>query len=121
MAKGIEKFGDLEIWKLSISLFRDIYNLIKDNKNFGLKDQIIRSSLSVPSNIAEGFERDSNKEFIRYLNIALGSCSELITKLYAIQAIELIPKKESQDLIERTRIISSMVYKFIKERKELYS
>ena len=99
MAKRIEKFEDLEIWKLSMALFRDIYNVIKDNKNFGLKDQMIRSSLSVPSNIAEGFERESNKEFIRFLNIALGSCSELRTQLYAVQAIELIPKNECQDMM----------------------
>ena len=120
MAKRIEKFEDLEIWKLGMQLFRDVYNLVKESKDFGLKDQIIRSSLSVPSNIAEGFDRDSNKEFVRFLNISLSSCSELRTQLYALKSIGFIPGKISNEMIEKTKKLSAMIYKFIKARKELY-
>lgn len=81
MSVKIEKFEDLLIWKNAMDLCVNIYELAKSIKDFSLKDQIQRAAVSVPSNIAEGFDRGTNKEFIRFLYIAKGSCSEVRTQL----------------------------------------
>ncbi len=80
----IQRFEDLEVWQSSMKLAREVYSLtLVDlfSKDFGLKDQIRRSAVSVPSNIAEGFERDAKKQFLYFLAIAKGSCGELRTQL----------------------------------------
>ena len=78
----MEALESLEVWKRSCRLSVDLYRLLRNCKDYGLKDQITRSALSVPSNIAEGYERDSTAEFLRFLRIAKGSCGELRTQLY---------------------------------------
>lgn len=77
-----QKLGNLEVWKRSARLSADIYRALKDLKDFGFRDQITRSGLSIPSNIAEGLERKSKKEFLVFLKYALGSCGELRTQTY---------------------------------------
>ena len=80
----IQRFEDLEVWQSSMELARAVYSLTLGDlfsKDFGLKDQIRRSAVSVPSNIAEGFERDAKKQFLYFLKIAKGSCGELRTQL----------------------------------------
>jgi four helix bundle protein len=74
---------DLEVWKKSMDLVEDVYALSKffpNDEKFGLTNQIRRASVSVPSNISEGAARKSDKEFIQFLYIALGSLSELETQ-----------------------------------------
>jgi four helix bundle protein len=76
----IERFEDLKVWQYSRTLVTDIYILTKGpsfNKDYGLKDQIQRASVSIMNNIAEGFERDNNKEFIRFLIYSKGSAGEV--------------------------------------------
>ena len=76
----IKNFEELEIWKDSRALTRGIYQLTRDpkfSKDFGLRDQIRRASVSMMSNIAEGFERGGNQEFIQFLYVAKGSCGEI--------------------------------------------
>jgi four helix bundle protein len=114
----IEKFEDLEVWKTSMNLSVLIYRALKDCKDFGLRDQIQRSSVSIPSNIAEGFERKSNKEYIYFLHIAQGSCAELRTQLYLSEKVGIIPMVEVEKMIEITRKISAMIYKLIQSRKQ---
>lgn len=117
----IGKFEDLNVWKESMRLSIDVYKELRTCKDFALKDQVQRSSVSIPSNIAEGYERDSNKEFIRFLYIAKASCGELRTQLYISQAVEIIEKQIAEILIERTRKISAMLHNYIKVRKEQFS
>jgi four helix bundle protein len=76
------RFEDLEVWKRSARLSANIYKDLKDLKDFSCRDQITCSGLSIPSNIAEGFERESEKECINFLAYAKGSCGELRTQIY---------------------------------------
>ena len=93
----IEKFEELEVWKTSIELCADIYRLTNTElfaKDYGLKDQIRRASVSVPSNISEGYERDSKKQFLYFLVIAKGSCGELRTQLRIARILNYLDEKE---------------------------
>ena len=79
MAKTIERFEDLDVWKLAIESANTIYDVTsvgKFSQDYILRDQITRAAVSIFSNIAEGFERDGNKEFCNFLSIAKGSCGE---------------------------------------------
>lgn len=76
----IDRFEDMEIWKIGISLAVRVYKLTENGKlqtDYGMKDQIRRSAASISNNIAEGFEYNNNKLFINYLKISKGSCGEL--------------------------------------------
>lgn len=116
----IEKFEDLVVWQESLSLAMRVHKELIECKNFGLKDQIQRSAVSVPSNIAEGFERYSNKEFIRYLRIAKGSAGELRTQLHIAIGIGVLDKSVGEELLNKTRLISSMIHNLIKVRSEKF-
>ncbi len=116
MAK-IEKFEDLEIWKDSMLLAKEIYDSFSKCKDVSFRDQIQRVAVSIPSNIAEGFERQSNKEFIQFLFIAKGSCGELRTQLYLANALGYLTKEQSEEYLEQSRKISAMIYKLIQIRK----
>jgi len=83
----------LNVWKRSSRISVDIYKYFATCKDFGFKDQITRSSLSVPSNIAEGMEKESKKEQRRFLEIAKGSSAELITQIYIGIETEYINKQ----------------------------
>jgi four helix bundle protein len=82
----IEKFEDIDSWKAARELTKIVYNLTNKeplNKDFGLKDQIQRASVSIMANIAEGFDSKSNKAFINFLNYSFRSASEVQSLLYA--------------------------------------
>ena len=78
-------FEDLEVWKRSARLSADIYKAMVNLKDFGFKDQITRSGLSIPSKISEGAERESIKEFINFLSYTKGSAGELRTQIYPVE------------------------------------
>ncbi len=113
------KFEELEIWKESMQLVTDIYQLFKDCKDFSFKDQIQRAAVSIPSNIAEGYERQSNKEFVRFLYIAKGSSGELRTQIYIAVKLKYIDQKSGNNIIETVSKISSMIYRLIEYRSNL--
>lgn len=119
-ARKISKFEDLEIWKESMLLATDIYGALKNFRDSSLRDQMQRSAVSVPSNIAEGYERQSNREFIKYLYIARGSCGELRTQLYLAAKLGLLEGELGKQLVEKTRIISAMIHRLIQVRKEKF-
>jgi len=98
-----------------------VYEELKNCKDFGLRDQLQRAAVSIPSNIAEGFERNTNKDFIRFLYIAKSSSGELRTQLYLCRKMRLIPEKNCKHLIKQTRKISAMIYKLIQTRYEHFS
>jgi four helix bundle protein len=110
-------FEDLEVWKRSRQLSVDIYRELKDLKDYGFRDQITRSGLSVPSNIAEGFERNSQKECITFLSYAKGSCGELRTQIYIGMDINYISRETGNRWIKEAADISSMLGGPIKTKR----
>jgi four helix bundle protein len=103
------KCEKLDVWKRSSRLSVTIYKHFLNSKDFSFKDQITRSSLSVPSNIAEGFEKDSDKEKIRYIEIAKGSSAELITQIYIGIEIGYIDKSQGMPWIQELNEILRML------------
>ncbi|MBC8316323.1 MAG: four helix bundle protein [Desulfobulbaceae bacterium] len=111
------KFEDLDVWKRSSRLCAELYKYFRETKDFGFRDQITRSALSIPSNIAEGVERDSQKEFARFLQYAKGSCGELRTQLYIGVEIEYIKPETGKTWVQETREISAMLVGLLKSVK----
>ena len=111
----MHKVEDLKIWKKSIDLAKTVYLLVSDlpsDEKYGLNTQIKRSSISIPSNIAEGAGRNSNKEFKYFLSIANGSAYELQTQLILLTELNLITKEKVQPVIEVCIEIQKMNYSF---------
>jgi four helix bundle protein len=100
---------NLDVWRKSCRLSVEIYKYFKDTKDYGFKDQITRSSLSIPSNIAEGIEKDSNKEKIRFIEISRGSIAELETQIYIGIEIDYINKNIGLQWIKNLEEISKML------------
>jgi four helix bundle protein len=108
------RFEDLEVWKRSSRLCVDIYKALAELKDYGFRDQITRSALSIPSNIAEGFERDSKKETANFLNYAKGSAGELRTQIFIGLEIGYISRDAGQIWLAEAKEISKMIYGLMK-------
>lgn len=113
-------FEDLEIWKEGMQLCIKVYQLMSECKDYGFKDQIQRASVSIPSNIAEGYERQTNKEFIHFLYISKGSCAEFRTQCYLAKKLNYINQDDFNILITKSKQLSGMLNNFIKNRKAYY-
>ena len=112
----VKKFEDLQVWKDAMDLCTVIYkatNSSSFSKEFVLKEQIRKSVVSIPSNIAEGFERDSHKQFIYFLIIAKGSCGELRTQLKIAQLLEYIAQEQYNILNNNCLLVSKQLSGFI--------
>jgi len=104
-----QSFEDLEVWQRGCRLTVDIFKAFASCKNFSFKDQIQRAALSIPSNIAEGSERGSSRDFAHFLNIAKGSCGELRTQLYIARKLELITKSNFDVAVKESKELSAML------------
>lgn len=111
------RFEELEVWRRSTRLSAEIYKHLTKLRDFAFRDQITRSGLSVPSNIAEGFERESLKECLSFLSYAKGSCGELRTQIYIGIDIGYIDKVVGDSWLREAKEISSMLSGLIKTRK----
>ncbi len=108
----IARFEDLMSWHKARELNRLVYKISKGvnfAKDFGLRDQIRRASISVMSNIAEGFERSGDKEFIQFLSNAKGSCGEVRCQLYAALDESYLNEIEFKELYERSTEVSRLI------------
>ncbi len=105
-------FKDLNVWQDAKQVAVDLYKLTNEgyfNKDYGLREQMRRAAVSIVSNIAEGNDRETDKEFVRYLYIAKGSCAELIAQLNIAHDIGYINEETMIDLEKRLTKISNMI------------
>jgi len=111
----IKSFEDITAWKKAKAIAVQIYDQFDMNKDFGFKDQIQRCAVSVMNNIAEGFERQSDKDFKRFLYIAKGSCGELRSMLSLGRELGYISEENFDSLYADTVELSRMLSGFIKK------
>lgn len=116
----IRNFKDLKIWQKGIEIVKDIYAATKNfpkEELYGLTSQMRRSSISIPSNIAEGFKRHHNKEYSQFLHIALGSAAELETQLIIANELGLVNNEKINAILEEIDHISKMISSLLNKLK----
>lgn len=109
-----QSFEDLEVWKRACRLAIEVSRALAASREFALRDQMVRAAISIPSNIAEGSERDSQGDFIRFLRIAKGSAAELRTQCYIALKLEVLPKNEADRFTQECRELSAMLQGLIR-------
>lgn len=112
----VQQFEDLHVWQNARGLVCEIYEVTKQRaftRDFGLRDQITRAATSTMSNIAEGFERGTRKDFIRFLNMAKGSIGEVRSQLYVALDQEYLEQKRFDELHQSVSALSRRLAKFI--------
>ena len=109
-------FEDLEVWKRSMALSAEIYRYFVNHGDFGFRDQITRAGLSIPSNISEGYERNSNREMVQFLAYAKGSSGELRTQIHIGRDIGYIDEQTASRWISEARELSRMIHSLINAR-----
>lgn len=111
----MHRYKELEVWKQSRSFCKIIYVITTQfpaDEKFGLVSQLRRAGVSIPSNIAEGASRNSNKDFSRFIEIAIGSCYEIETQLILATDIGFLKEKETTEALEKLSRIIKMLSKF---------
>ena len=106
-------FEQLDVWKAGCRLAVEIYSALQKCRDHGLRDQMQRAAVSIPSNIAEGSERQSKREFVQFLYIAKGSCAELRTQLYIAAKVNVMSLETVNKLTEDAKRVSSMLHNLI--------
>jgi four helix bundle protein len=119
--KRIEGFEDLIVWQLAIDLAASVYAAFQTSRDFALRDQVQRAAVSISSNIAEGYERDSNADFIRFLYYAKGSCGEVRSQLYLAHRVKALTDQTASAMIEQARLLSRKLGAYIKVRETKFS
>ncbi|NMP16490.1 four helix bundle protein [Thalassotalea sp. Y01] len=112
------KFEKLTVWQRASKLTCELYTVLNNCKDLGFKDQITRSALSIPSNIAEGEERETLKESIRFLYYAKGSAGELVTQLYIGMKLQFVDKDKGHALVMEAKEIAKIIGSMIILRKK---
>lgn len=113
----IEKFEDIRAWQIARELVKKIYSLTRKgefSRDYGLRDQIRKAAVSSMSNVAEGFERYTRKEFLQFLNIARGSAGEVRSQLYVASDLEYISAQELSDAKSECETLSRTIWNFMK-------
>ena len=117
---NLKTHRDLDVWREGIELVVKVYEIVQkfpNEEKYGLVDQIKRSAISIPSNIAEGAARNSKKEFLQFLHISLGSVSELETQLIIANRLEFLDNEEIFSLIEKERSKLLGLIKYLRDEK----
>jgi len=110
----IEKFEDIIAWQKAKELVCSVYEIFKLHRDFGFRDQIQRAGVSIMNNIAEGFERKGDKEFMHFLFIAKGSCAEVRSMLYLALELKYINDNQYNKLNNLSVEVSKLLSGFIK-------
>ena len=119
--KKIEIFEDLLVWQKGMEIVKKIYMITREgdlNRDFGLRDQLRRAALTIPTNIAEWFERASSKEYVNFLNIAKGSAGEVRSLLRVALEIGYLEPEKHHELNRDILELSRYLYNHIKSLKE---
>ena len=119
MSQG-KRFENLEVWKKGCRLVVAVYRVTKSGefgRDFALRDQIRRAAISIPSNIAEGYERNSPGSFRNSLQIAKGSAGEVRTQLYIAGKLEYLMRRQLKDLLSASEEVSRMLAGYIARLK----
>ncbi|WP_300023621.1 four helix bundle protein [uncultured Maribacter sp.] len=114
---AVKRFEDLLVWQKSQDLAVLVYQEFITLKDYSFKDQISRASVSISNNIAEGFDRKTNPDFIRFLYFAASSNSEVRSMLYLSERLNYLKKERTVELIEKSNEISRMLYGLIQSMK----
>jgi four helix bundle protein len=109
MTRAHHNFEELEVWKRASRLAVEVLGLIDEIKLYALRDQMARSCLSIPSNIAEGAERGTDKEFSRFLSIAKGSAAELRTQIYVAIRAGFIESTQATAMVQEAKELGAMI------------
>ena len=118
MTDKIKTYRDLDIWKVSIQLVKEVYKLTEQfpkQEMYGLVNQMRRAGISIPSNVAEGFRRYHNKEYKQFLYVSLGSCAELETQVTIARELDYISEENEVALLEKMDHISRMISNLLKK------
>ncbi|WP_289060757.1 four helix bundle protein [uncultured Zobellia sp.] len=110
---AVKKFEDLLVWQKAQDFAVAIYQNFSDSRDYSFKDQILRASISISNNIAEGFDRSTNPDFIRFLYFATSSNSEVRSMLYLSKRLNFLDSEETSKLIEQSNEISKMLFGLI--------
>lgn len=111
----ITKFEDIIAWQKAQSLALLLYVCMKPCKDYSFKDQLLRAAVSISNNIAEGFDRNSDKEFRQFLYIAKGSAAEVRSMLYLAKALKYITEEEFESASGTVNEVSRILTSFIKK------
>lgn len=114
---AIQKFEELLVWQKSQDFCVSTYKQFSDSRDFAFRDQITRASVSISNNIAEGFDRNTNPDFKRFLYFATASTSEVRSMLYLSIRLNFIEKELAEKLINNSNEISRMLFGLIKSLK----
>ena len=117
----IKHYKDLQIWQKGVDIADNIYSATENfpkSEMYGLSSQMRRAGISISSNIAEGFARNSKKEYKQYLSVALGSCAELETQLIIANRRNYIEKDKLEEIIENINHESRMIMSLINRIKD---
>ena len=108
----IKDFRDLKCWQEARVLAKEVYSKTgygRFSKDYGLKDQVQRAAVSIGSNIAEGFERDSNQDFLKFLSYAKGSVGEVISQFYTAYDVGYVSVEDLEDMVARLKSIAAKI------------
>lgn len=112
-------FEDLTVWQRAVALSVELYRETRSLRDFGFRDQVTRAGLSIASNIAEGMERSSAKDRIRFLEYSRGSCAEVRTQVLVGVQADMLNKQNGDRWCDETRQISAMLNGLIKRQEEV--
>ncbi|MCB0704115.1 MAG: four helix bundle protein [Saprospiraceae bacterium] len=113
----IQKFEDLKIWQKSIQLATKIYQVTEANSDHSFSNQLRRASVSISNNIAEGFDRPSNKDFIRFLVISKGSLNEVKSMIYLGTELKYLKEEQKIIFLTQTSELQKMIWALINHLK----
>lgn len=116
-----DTFENLEVWQEAVELSASVYDGFRTCTDYGFRDQIQRASVSISSNIAEGYERSSNAEFIRFLDIARGSCGEVRSQAHVAARVRLLSAEVKTQLVADAKRLSKRIARLMEVRRRDFS